>query len=90
MTPPAWLVTWLTGILQPLIKSAVDEANADLVADIKAAITSSEHDVLGAVSGVSGTVTTEIQQVIGAETNAVQQITNSVVAGIKSLLPFPL
>jgi threonine dehydratase len=45
------------------------------------------------MSGVGtavGHVTSDIQQVIGAETNAVQQITNSVVAGIKSILPFPL
>jgi hypothetical protein len=75
------------------VKAAVDEANADLMADVKAEISSSEQNILGAVSGVGtaiGHVTSDIQQVIGAETNAVQQITNSVVAGIKSILPFPL
>ena len=97
MNPPAWLTNWLIAILQPLVKTAVEEANTELVADLKAAIGSSEQNVLGAVSGVgiavgqiTGTVTNEIQQVIGAETNAVQQITNQVIAGIKGILPFPL
>lgn len=86
MTPPSWLTTWLTGLPAPLIKGAVDEANADLLADVKAAIDAGNTDVLGAVSGLGsavGSISGSVEQIVGDETAAV-------VNGIKALLPFPL
>lgn len=77
--------------------SAVNAANADLLTDIKTAIAGAQaataaavHDVGTEVSGIATAVTADVQTIIGTETNAVENITNSVVAGIKGILPFPL
>jgi hypothetical protein len=65
---------WLSGILQPLVKSAVDEAVADLSTEIKGEITALENNLVGQITQLPGLVASQIGHVAVDAEQVAQQV----------------
>ena len=77
---------WLQGILEPLVRAAVDEAVKDLHDDIKADLVDLENNLMAQVNQLPGLVASQVEHVALDAEQVAQNVANSVIPMLQGLV----